>query len=118
MSVWHEVVNRFGGSETPELFEMVVNVLVSIEALDALVFFSAALGPARMRELIQASPATDLLLPLTTALEWELGLQPRVAREVEEVARDIRLDLARLREAGAGVVSSDETAVEPERQDG
>ena len=85
--------------------------------LEVLVFFSAALGPERMRDLIQASPAADLLLPLTTALAWELGLQPRVAREVEEVARDIRRDLARLRDAGAGV-SSDETAVEPERQDG
>ena len=67
--------------------------------LDALVFFSAALGPARMRELIQASPAAELLLPLTTALEWELELEPRVAREVEEVARDIRRDLAKLKEA-------------------
>ena len=59
------------------------------------------LGPARMRELILASPAADLLLPLTTALEWELGLEPRVAQEVEEVARDLRRDLAELREARA-----------------
>ena len=66
--------------------------------LDALVFFSAALGPERMRDLIQASPAADLLLPLTTALEWELGLEPRVAREVEEVARDIRRDFVKLKE--------------------
>ena len=67
--------------------------------LDALVLFSAALGPERMRELIQASPAADLLLPLTTALEWELGLESRVAREVEEVARDIQRDLAKLKVA-------------------
>ena len=69
--------------------------------LDALMAFSIDLGPARMRELIQASPAADLLLPLTTALEWELGLEPRVAREVEEVAEDIRRDLAKLKEARA-----------------
>ncbi len=66
--------------------------------LHALMKFSIYLGPARMRELIQASPAADLLLPLTTALEWELGLTPRVAREVEEVAQDIRRDLAKLKE--------------------
>ena len=48
------------------------------------------IGPDRMCELIKSSPADDLLLPLTTALERELGLEPRVAREVEEVAEDIR----------------------------
>ena len=67
--------------------------------LDALMAFSIDLGPTRMRELVQASPSADLLLPLTTALEWELGLEPRVAREVEEVAEDIRRDLAKLKEA-------------------
>ena len=67
--------------------------------LDALMAFSIDLGPTRMRELVQASPAADLLLPLTTALEWEFGLEPRVAREVEEVAQDIRRDLAKLKEA-------------------
>ncbi len=74
-------------------------------SMDALVEFTAGIGAERMRELIQASPAADLLLPLTTALEWELGLKPRVAREVEEVAGDIRRHLKRrlkeLREARA-----------------
>ncbi len=84
------------------------------KVLDALVFFGAALGPERMRALVEASPSGDILLPLTTALEWELGLEPRVAREVEEVAQDVRRDLAKLREAGTGA-SFDEKAVEPER---
>ena len=65
--------------------------------LDALVFFSNALGLQRMCELIKASPSESLLLPLTTALERELGIQSRVAGEVEEVAEDIRRDLAELR---------------------
>ena len=69
--------------------------------LDALMEFVVEIVAERMRELIQASPAADLLLPLTTALEWELGLEPRVAREVEEVAGDIRRDLEKLREARA-----------------
>ena len=71
----------------------------SRECLVALMEFSIDLGPVRMRELIEASPAARFLLPLTTALERELGLGPRVAREVEEVARDVRRDLAKLREA-------------------
>ncbi len=70
----------------------------SRECLVALMEFSIDLGPARMRELIQASPAAGFLLPLTTALERELGVETRVAREVEEVARDVRQNLAKLRE--------------------
>jgi tetratricopeptide (TPR) repeat protein len=64
--------------------------------LDGLMRFCVRLGPGSMRELVVASPAANLLLPLTTALEWELGLDPRVALEVEEVARDIQRDLAKL----------------------
>ena len=67
------------------------------EALMAVMDLSVALGPRRMCELIQASPSPHLLLPLTTALERELGLAPRVAREVSEVAQDIQRRLAELR---------------------
>ena len=73
----------------------------SRENLEALMEFSLDFGPARMSELIQASPAADFLLPFRTALEWEMGLEPRVAREVEEVAEDVRRELAKLREARA-----------------
>ena len=68
------------------------------EILDGLKRVSVAVGMQRMRELIVASPAAELLLPLTTALERELGIKPRVAREVAEVAEDIRRDFLKLRE--------------------
>ncbi len=73
----------------------------STDTLNVLIRFSVELGPAHMRELICASPAADLLLPLTTALELELGLQPRVAVEVLEVAQDIQRDLAKLNKGEA-----------------
>ena len=63
------------------------------DVLVALADLSAGVGPARMCNLIESSPAGDLLLPLRTALERELGLEPRVAREVEEIAEDIRREL-------------------------
>ena len=91
------------------------------ESVDTLTFFSVALGPERMNELIKASPSADLLLPLSTALELELGVEPRVAQEVREIAEDIRRDLAKLREVGTGgsggekVVSA--TAEGSERKD-
>ena len=68
-------------------------------ALNALIAYSSQLGPARMRELILASPAAESLLPLTTALKLEMGLEPRVPKEVEEVAKDIQEQLAKLRKA-------------------
>ena len=63
------------------------------EVLDLLSGMAVDLGAEKMRDLIQASPAAELLLPLTKALEMELGLEPLAAKEVEEVAEDIRRDL-------------------------
>ena len=71
-------------------------------ALEALITTSVDLGPERMRALIEASAAHDLLSPLTAALERELGQEPRVPQEVSEVAEDIRRDLAKIREARSG----------------
>ena len=71
----------------PELSALPRDVLVALADL------AAGIGPERMCDLIGSSPAGDLLLPLTTALEKELGLEPRVAREVEEIAQDIRREL-------------------------
>ena len=71
----------------PELNMLPRDVLVALADL------SAGIGPERMCDLIKSSPAGDLLLPLRTALERELGLEPRVAREVEEIAEDIRREL-------------------------
>ena len=58
---------------------------------------SLILGFGEMATLIQESPSSAQLLPLTTALELEMGLEPRVAIEVREVAEDIRRDLARMK---------------------
>jgi hypothetical protein len=79
----------------PEMNILPRDVLVSLADL------SAGVGPESMCELIKSSPAGDLLLPLRTALERELGLEPRVAREVDEIAEDIRRELLARRNGGA-----------------
>ena len=66
---------------------------LSKEVHDGLCWLAVELGPAQLRELIVESPASGTLFPLTTALERELGLETRVAKEVEEVADDIQRDL-------------------------
>lgn len=67
-------------------------------AIKYLMVASLAFGFDQMAKLIRESPSADRLLPLTTALELEMGLDPRVAIEVREVAKDIRRNLARLRQ--------------------
>ena len=55
-------------------------------------------GTATVIELAEASPSAKLLLPFITALRRELGQEPRVAREVAEVAQDIQRELSKLRQ--------------------
>ena len=82
----------------------------AVEALvGTLMRVSIDLSPARVRDVIQGSAAADLLLPLTTALEQEMGLAPRVAREVEEVAQDIRRELATLKDSSSRTSATSET---------
>ena len=93
---------------------------ITRDDLDALMTFSIEFGPKQMLELIKASPSATFLLPLTTALEQELGMKPRVAQEVQEVAHDIRRDLARLKERSRSTLSGEterSAAVHPEQED-
>ena len=68
------------------------------DTLDALMEFSLDIGYERLRELIETSPSAVLLTALSTALAQEEGFQPRVAREVGEVAADIRKKLKYLKQ--------------------
>ena len=63
--------------------------------IEALTKFGASAGAKRTLELIQGSEAAPLLLPLVTALQQELGQETQVAKEVDEVAGDVRGELAR-----------------------
>ncbi len=75
------------------------------EFLHALMEFSIELGTKRMQELIEVSASADILLPLTTALALDVGEQPRVAREVEEVARDIQKELESMK-SGVNMIAN------------
>ena len=71
---------------------------ISIEGLTA---FSIRFEPGPVLALIEASPSVDRLYPLVTALRQELGMETKVAKEVDDVASDIRQHLAKLRQLGA-----------------
>ena len=75
--------------------------------IQTLMVASYALGVDRMASLIRKSPSADHLLPLTTALDWEMGKEPRVAIEIQEVADDMRRELAEIREQLSGEEADD-----------
>ena len=68
-------------------------------ALDVLMDFTVLQGPQQAKQIIQASPSVEQLIPLTIAIDKDLGNEPRVAREIEEVAEDIRKDLENRRKS-------------------
>ena len=70
---------------------------LSNRTIDAIVCFIIRVEPARAIELIQASPAAQGLLPIVTALKQELGQTTHVAKEIDEVAADIRRIFVELR---------------------
>ena len=72
-------------------------------------------GIARTLELIQASSAADPLAPLVTALQQELGQETHVAKEVDEVAADVRRNLADL--AASAQFLRDEVNLNQSRSD-
>lgn len=82
-----------------ETAEKMLKVLIdgdsplSEKVFDTLMNFSVELEPERVRDLILISHSVALVQPLVVALEKDLGLAPRVAVEVDEVAEDIRKEL-------------------------
>ena len=93
-----EVDNMISDSE----FSLLLNCLAERDAvsgriIQAIVYFVFRSKLAQAIELIQTSPAVQLLLPLLTALQQELGVTTHVAKEIDEVATDIRLALAKVR---------------------
>ena len=123
-AAFDEVVLRYESTEQPDLAglastalvfkETILHITISeseaatllkcvaqgneldVGTMRALLQFTVRVGAKRALEIIQASPAVSLLQPLVTALEQELGEATHVAREVDEVARDVRRELVRI----------------------
>ena len=94
--------NQFGcKSELAAMLEILPRFEVLPELIiESLMAYTIRFGPSPVLALIEASPSVNRLYPLVTALRQELGIETKVAKEVEDVARDIRQDLARRRQQG------------------
>ncbi len=66
---------------------------IDVVAMRALLQFTVRAGAHRALEIFEASQACALLLPLVTALRQGIGQATHVAKEVDEVAEDVRQEL-------------------------
>ena len=124
VSAFDKVVVQYESAATPDVVDFVLLALVAKSAhaklaisereisillkcqerkdelhwgvIEALTQFSASAGAKRTLELIQGSEAAPLLLPLVTALQQELGQVTQVAKEIDEVAGDVRRQLVQI----------------------
>ena len=84
-------------SEAATLLQCVVQKNeLDVGTMRALLQFTVRVGAKRALDIIQESPAVALLQPLVTALQQELDQATHVAREVDEVAGDVRRELVQI----------------------
>ena len=98
-----ELIERYGSITACERDLSVALVIMSeisdvpLALVQAVLLYCARIGAERAMKLIGESPTPETLLPLVVTLQQELGHSLRVAKEVDEVARDIGRTLAELR---------------------
>ena len=90
-----EIGQTIDDDELVLLLELTAQIGLGQPTINALIGYVDQVGPAGALKKIQQSEATEALLPLVTALQQEIGQTTRVAKEVQEVANDIRKKLAR-----------------------
>lgn len=96
------ILSSMGQAICDSEFSMLLRILGEHEdpapaTVEGVVHYIVGVEPAHALELIQESPAAEKLLPLIVALQFELGQDSQVPKEVREVAQDIRRRLTSIR---------------------
>ncbi|MDE2903858.1 MAG: AAA family ATPase [Chloroflexota bacterium] len=97
-----DALNEIGRTIKDSEFSLLLQCLAEEGSLlpgsiNSMLPFIASVEPTIALDAIRKSPAAHLLTPLITALKQELGQSPQVAKEVAEVASDLRRELAKAR---------------------
>ena len=93
-TILHQQANALNHKDFVLLLELMAQYGPKETCLLALIGYVSKAGIAVALEAIQESGAEQVLLPFVTALQQELGQTPRVAKEVDDIAKDIRDRLA------------------------
>ncbi len=103
ISIKSFALRRMGATLEPEDLRALLGLMVAEAKLapggvQAVTYF-AALRPAGVTlDVIRGAGADEMLAPLVVALQRELGENPDVGKEVEEVAKDVRRVLTNIRD--------------------
>ena len=88
-----EIGQSLNDDDVVLLIELLTQGDFGVPEIGALIGYVRRVGPAVALEVIHESGAAEVLSPFVAALQQELGQKPRVPKEVEEVAKDIREQL-------------------------
>ena len=69
------------------------------QSIDVLLQYLATIESAEALALIERTGAVDALLPIVVALRRELGQNPSVSRELDEVSKDVQNTIVQMRKA-------------------
>ena len=72
-------------------------IVLPTDTIHVLLQYFATIEPADALALIESAGAIDSLQPIVVALQRELGQNPVVARELDEVSKDVHSTISRLR---------------------
>ena len=72
-------------------------VMLPTQTVDVLLQYFATIEPAEALTMIESAGAIEPLKPIVVALQREIGQSPRVARELDEVSKDVQNTISRFR---------------------
>ena len=72
-------------------------IVLPTQTVHVLLQYFATIEPAEVLGLIESAGAVDPLQPIVVALRRELGQDPPVSRELDEVSKDVQNTISRLR---------------------
>ena len=75
-------------------------VVLPTHTVHVLLQYFATIEPAEALAMIESAGAIEPLKPMVVALQRELGQSPSVARELDEVSKDVHNTISQLRMAG------------------
>ena len=82
--------------------------MLPTQSVHVLLQYISTIEPAEALALIQRAGASDPLQPIVVALRRELGQDPQVSRELDEVSKDVQESIMQMRKGGYTLIRWEE----------
>ena len=74
--------------------------MLPTQSVHVLLQYISTIEPSEALAMIESSGASDSLLPIVVALRREVGQDPQVSRELDEVSKDVQQSIMHIRKGG------------------